>query len=59
MTETVPTVEGVCPNCGHVIVIPKSVKRYKCICGKEYNIVIVERKWKDETSSKESLEQQQ
>jgi len=28
-----------CPHCGHIIVIPDSVRIYVCICGIEYKII--------------------
>lgn len=30
-----------CPRCGHIIIIPKSVKQYTCVCGKEFKITII------------------
>ena len=39
----IETVEGICPNCRHKVVIPKSVKQYQCVCDKFYNVIIVKK----------------
>jgi len=33
---------GKCPNCGHEVEIPSSVRMYECLCGKVYEIKVLE-----------------
>jgi DNA-directed RNA polymerase subunit RPC12/RpoP len=46
--------ELVCPHCEHKIIIQESVIQYVCVCGVEFNIVIVKKEQDENKISKNS-----